>query len=612
MRVGQPPPPSSRKINGGIMSSHNQPGLEINDARRCQPSPVNNLNTGRAINHAPYLTSLPLYNNNNNTTSWEGELNARYGHATHVRIQQEGGRHPRLFMPPQQWWCDLAARIRRLAYHQDWFTNLGLPPDDPVEVNKLQFNIIVDLCLHKLRGDSAYCFGFFVPNSLPSSRSPKHAEAILFSAIAIELVWYGMDHLPADPSLILLNHYLSMAQQCYELAAPSFSTSRSINSNTFANAAITSASRAIKYFERILSQLKLDQIRLQREEAEKRERYRQQAEEIRIANVKAERLTLHKQQLELVKVRARRASEVLHQQLQLRNDAAILIQKRHRGGLVRSFIADCNSKRAVLSDLCRGASIYANNIKATRPPTKMVSSSDTDTPPPPSNNRRSTHPFRDRGLALPKRKRRQRNRRPRARPPRKYRGQYFKLPPSPIVPPPTNTTQDTDATSSTSSTASRCPSASSADEISPQQYHVKSEGMVEYMPLCIWAAQTHAAMIEFDLPQPSPVKVKAAVVIQRWYHHYHHNTANYDLDNEIYRAVAVKSEVLIRRINRLARLQFLEELYRTLLVNCTDTVSFRHMPKLLDRSGLTRHVVHNFIVDYRYNSPRPTLQTDCL
>ena len=69
-----------------------------------------------------------------------------------------------------------------------------------------------------------------------------------------------------------------------------------------------------------------------------------------------------------------------------------------------------------------------------------------DTPPPPSNNRESTHPFRDRGLALPKRKRRQNNRRRhrhRLRPLKKYRGSgYVKLSP-PIVPPPPDTPSST-------------------------------------------------------------------------------------------------------------------------------------------------------------------------
>jgi hypothetical protein len=507
MRVGSPSS-SSRDINGGIMSSHNTPsGLNINNARG------QSIITERA--YVSCLTSLSLYGNN---SSWEGELHARFGHANHVRIHQDGGRHyPRSYMPPHQWWFDLAYDIRRMAYD-------GPYADTPHEV---QFQAIIELCRDKLRGDSAYSFGYYVPNNLPSSQSPKHTEAMLFSAIAIELVWYGFDMLSSvdedelfqhidfyDKFTQFTNHILSMARQCYELAAPFFSTSRSINSNNFANTAISSALKAIKYFERIISQYISRHSMLERETAVELERIRQHDEEIRIARATAEQLQLQQlhqlKELELRKVIARQASELHHQQYNLRDDAAILIQKWHRGGAVRSCVAACKSRRARTDALVLGASLYANNIKAARPwdpystPTSMVSSS--TTPPPPSNNRRSAHPFRDRGLALPRRKRRQRNRRPRNRPsrnrpPKKYRERSIE--PSSSIPPPTVTTQDTDATSSLSSTASRCLSVPSTDEISPPQYHVKSsKGIVHCMPMCLWAAQSSAAMIKFDLTRP--------------------------------------------------------------------------------------------------------------
>ena len=495
---------------GGIMSSHNTPsGLNINSARG------QSIITERA--YVSCLTSLPIYGNN---SSWEGELHARFGHANHVRIHQDGGRHyPRSYMPPHQWWFDLAYDIRRMAYD-------GPYADTPHEV---QFQAIIELCRDNLRGDSAYSFGYYVPNNLPSSQSPKHTEAMLFSAIAIELVWYGFDMLSSvdedelfqhidfyDKFTQFTNHILSMARQCYELAAPFFSTSRSINSNNFANTAISSALKAIKYFERIISQYISRHSTLERETAVELERIRQHDEEIRIARATAEQLQLQQlhqlKELELRKVIARQASELHHQQYNLRDDAAILIQTWHRGGAVRSCVAACKSRRARTDALVLGASFYSNNIKAARDPystpTSMVSSS--TTPPPPSNNRRSAHPFRDRGLALPRRKRRQRNRRPRNRPsrnrpPRKYRERSIE--PSSSIPPPTVTTQDTDATSSLSSTASRCLSVPSTDEISPPQYHVKSsKGIVHCMPMCFWAAQSSAAMIKFDLTRtPAPV-----------------------------------------------------------------------------------------------------------
>ena len=216
MRVGSPSS-SSRDINGGIMSSHNTPsGLNINSARG------QSIITERA--YVSCLTSLSLDGNN---SSWEGELHARFGHANHVRIHQDGGRHyPRSYMPPHQCWFDLAYDIRRMAYD-------GPYADTPHEV---QFQAIIELCRDKLRGDSAYSFGYYVPNNLPSSQSPKHTEAMLFSAIAIELVWYGFDMLSSvdedelfqhidfyEKFTQFTNHILSMARQCYELAAPFFS-----------------------------------------------------------------------------------------------------------------------------------------------------------------------------------------------------------------------------------------------------------------------------------------------------------------------------------------------------------------------------------------------------
>jgi len=486
MSVGTP-----QESYGGIMSSHNNNNTSglINSACGHQLSPVNNLNTGRATNYASFLASLQFYNHD---TSWDAELMARYGHDAHVRIQQDGGRHyPRFYIPPQQWWCYLAADILQLAYsHEKWYATRGLPPED---ITQMRYNIIVELCQQQLRGDSAYSFGYFVPNCLPSSHSPEHAEAILLSKLTIDLIWHVMEE-ESNPSMTLLHHTLSVTSQIYNKIKPFFSNSRSINSNNFANTAIESCRKAIKYFERTLSQYKrelADELeRARRAEEEELASLRRQADEKRIAKAKAEQLQKHKQELEFRKVRARLASEQLHRNYQTRNDAAIIIQKRYRGRLVRSYIAACNARRSKLSSLCRGASRLARIRKRfdatmaalTRPPTSMDTIPDIDTPPPPSNNRESTHPFRDRGLALPKRKRRQNNHRRRLRPPKKYRGSGYVKPSPPIVPPPTDTPQENDATSTSSSTAS-------------PKYHAKSAKSITCMPLCLWAAQTRAAEI---------------------------------------------------------------------------------------------------------------------
>ena len=71
-----------------------------------------------------------------------------------------------------------------------------------------------------------------------------------------------------------------------------------------------------------------------------------------------------------------------------------------------------NNIRANLQSLCIGASIYANNIKASRPPRDSSISSTTAPTQPKPNSPTHAHPFRHRGLPLNNnQKRRQTNRR---------------------------------------------------------------------------------------------------------------------------------------------------------------------------------------------------------
>ena len=122
------------------------------------------------------------------------------------------------------------------------------------------------------------------------------------------------------------------------------------------------------------------------------------------------------QELEFLRARAERASEEHDRAYRRRNDAAAIICRSFRRNLVRSRLR----RRCRLQQLCRGASTHARTVKASRPPAWHP-------PPParvetaPSNNPVSSHPFRERGQQLPKRKRRQRHRRPRRRPPRALR-----------------------------------------------------------------------------------------------------------------------------------------------------------------------------------------------
>ena len=440
-----------------------------------------NNSTGRADknNTASFLSSLPLYDIK---TYWGRKLYDKYVHARHVRLSHQGRPQPNYYIPPSDWWRNHASNILRKVYADEL---LASHPGD-------FFKAFVGLTNSHMMGEAAYSLGFDVLSSLPTSQSTKHATAILYSAIIIELVWFGIDH----PSISFASHLLAMADRCYEVfAAPSFNTSRGINSNNFANTAILSADRARKFLQRILFErknqlriLKMREEELVREELALRQR---QADEIRLATAVAERTKAHHQHMLKVQVLKQQASKALWQQHNHRHQAALAITKWLRGTIWRTNIQRRIERRTTLKAFCHGASLYANNIKATRPPSPTTALMTSKLPL--NKQKVCSHPFRDRGIVLPKRKRRQRH-----RPPRKARRDYISSSPSQAHHPISlsiTTTQVNDASQSSSTTASDYPITL---DYPPSQYHYANAGVIGgIMPLGYYYASQLLGIINF-------------------------------------------------------------------------------------------------------------------
>ena len=448
-----------------------------------------NNSTGRADknNAASFLSSLSFYDD---TTYWGRKLYDKYRHARHVRLSHQGRPQPRYYIPPADWWRIHASNILQKAYADESLASLPAI---------LSFKAFVKLTNSHMMGEAAYSLGFDVLSSLPTSQSTKHATAILYSSIILELAWFGIDH----PSISFASHLLAMADRCYKVfAAPSFNTSRGPNSNNFANTAILSADRARKFLQRILFErknqlriIKTKEEELVREELALRQR---QADEIRLATAVAERTKAHHQHMLKVQVLKQQASKALWQQHNHRHQAALAITKWLRGTIWRTNIQRRIEHRTTLKAFCRGASLYANNIKATRPPSPTTAHMTSNHPLTNNKQKVCSHPFRDRGIALPKRKRRQRH-----RPPRKARRDYISSSPSQAHHPISQsitTTQVNDASQSSSTTASDYPITL---DYPPSQYHYANAGVIGgIMPLGYWASLTSDARIRLDLGVP--------------------------------------------------------------------------------------------------------------
>jgi len=151
---------------------------------------------------------------------------------------------------------------------------------------------------------------------------------------------------------------------------------------------------------RILSKRK-SKIIQQREE--KRERKLVHAEELRQrkeAAARTERLLEYMKEQQLLKSRADEALQLLWTRHNKRTQAANTIARWWHDILICRSTLSHITKRVKARNICLGASIYANNIKACKPQPPAV-----DTKPVPlPTSKADSHPFRRRGLALPPKK----------------------------------------------------------------------------------------------------------------------------------------------------------------------------------------------------------------
>jgi hypothetical protein len=300
-----------------------------------------------------------------------------------------------------------------------------------------------------------------LPSQSEETRS-RRGRAILLSALTIEFVRWGID----QDSISLAKHIELFALTSYQLAS---STNR--GHEPFANTAVDSAHKAIKYFSSNISS-RIKDGKIQREREERMER-------------------------------AKQASQGIWH----RHYAACTIQRT----VIRYCFIKRLRERVRIRFLCRGASTHAKTVKAQRPPSPQATKLAPLHPAPPSKPNHLKHPFCDRGLPLPKRKRRQRNRRPRMRPPQHCRSAAY-----------------TDATTNDPSiiASSTYPPIPSTDRI--MQYHNHPPSPTTCLPLCFWSAQTTAAVQDPTIGLPSTVQLPAlrlpadaAQTIQQLYRRWH-------------------------------------------------------------------------------------------
>eukprot|EP00578_Thalassiosira_sp_NH16_P023481 CAMPEP_0181099578 /NCGR_PEP_ID=MMETSP1071-20121207/12733_1 /TAXON_ID=35127 /ORGANISM="Thalassiosira sp., Strain NH16" /LENGTH=878 /DNA_ID=CAMNT_0023182247 /DNA_START=1249 /DNA_END=3885 /DNA_ORIENTATION=- len=486
-RRSAPPIPSTLHLSGGKPSRPDPSGrhegsyqfLEQDGGRATTVTEAR----GRATrtSAASFLSTLPLYNYN----IWERVDLDHLGFAAHDRARLDGIHPPQWIIPDETWWLRNAIAVLQLAER---------------EIRACSPNSISSLLQHTrlhFGGDNAYHHGVLIPSSLPTNDSSHHAEHIFSSALIIQAVDWGVDSL--DSSLELSRHILTIAEGLFdEKLEPSFDYSSSPSS-----AAMSSARSATKYLRRLLHEAtvakeKTAALRLQQQqEAEADDRKRAHF---------------------LDREQAWRTSRAASKQLWREVEAASTINR----WLLRALSARRSRARARIRSFCRGASTHARTVKTRR-------SIPTSAPPlqplkPSLLHKSKTHPFRLRGLHLPRKKRRKARRRP----PKHQRGL-----PIPFYPAEEELHQhdpQDDHQSPPTASPSRPPIAAvppnSFTSPHPPKYLTTAKlggSHTTILPLCVWAAQTTAAALEFslcshpvaDLRHTSPES--AARAIQRAY-----------------------------------------------------------------------------------------------
>lgn len=293
------------------------------------------MDAGRAERAGDFLYSLPLYD----TASWGGNLIAKYGHVAHVeRIQRgEGALH--YYIPPHEWWRTQASttieRFLSSMSRQGGAADTAAP-------------LLHELATDHLLGGCASSSGFVVSDRLPTRLPQQQAIAILSSAVIIELVWRGVTSFTLR-DMRLLHAVADVHLRLH--VAPVHSTARGLNSVTFANTAIDSATRAIKFLSRLLKdqERKAAHARAQLHEEERRRV--EAADHEAAASAYHTKVADWEYRLQLARRRASAASASLWQQYERRYRAAALIQAHCRRHLAERTKNETLRRRLCLRSL---------------------------------------------------------------------------------------------------------------------------------------------------------------------------------------------------------------------------------------------------------------------
>ena len=122
-----------------------------------------------------------------------GDILQLYSHDNHAEAKRRGHQLPQYYLPNQGWWAVQAREIINAAL----FTHSM--ECSHIWGQQAPSSILEDVVTsHMNTRDSAWAFGRYIPNSLPTPRSSHHAHLILHSAIIIELLKYGeeQNHTP--------------------------------------------------------------------------------------------------------------------------------------------------------------------------------------------------------------------------------------------------------------------------------------------------------------------------------------------------------------------------------------------------------------------------------
>ena len=484
------------------------------------------------------MANLPLYNQ-------EGDLLQKYGHDRHVSTRNDWRyAPPKHYMPPPSYWQHHARAIRCNVFTEEFISSInrtfiGYNIDDGFGLTRhpvadafgadANFPAIRKLIVHIQKGARDYmatnncnwCYNHNVFTSLPSTHSQYHARTILYSALIIEMCQFTYGQ-----PLASAHNILRMVYTFLYLLIPHPSCA-----SVFTVTAAESAFRALHVTAR----------------TSKKQMHKQRARMLEFEKEKLLRID-----------RDSRVSKWLWYQQAKKDHFASKIQRWYLRQQLKRTITHriiqrtiTNNIRANLQSLCIGASIYANNIKASRPPRDSSISSTTAPTQPKPNSPTHAHPFRHRGLPLNNnQKRRQTNRRrdrrirqkkSRNRPPRKFRTGSSSSSTPLLNHLPTNhldsIDQATDAHQTHSTTTTIASNDSSVPSIDESDSPLSSKGesvrhstnndQPVILPMWFWAAQTSAAIIKLGISttesviKPPPTPAKAASTIQRLYRQYH-------------------------------------------------------------------------------------------